>query len=69
MATEAGGMVIGHAVAHLAAGVIAVPIFRKLGLGAVLGYLAAGVAVGPFTEAQLQSVVRRKGGAEAPSTV
>jgi glutathione-regulated potassium-efflux system protein KefB len=49
MATEAaGGMDIGHAVALLAAGVIAVPIFRRLGLGAVLGYLAAGVVVGPF---------------------
>ncbi len=49
MATEAaGGMDLGHAVALLAAGVVAVPIFRKLGLGAVLGYLAAGVAVGPF---------------------
>ena len=31
----------------LAAAVIAVPVFRRLGLGAVLGYLAAGVAVGP----------------------
>ena len=31
----------------LAAAVIAVPIFRRLGLGAVLGYLAAGMAVGP----------------------
>ena len=31
----------------LAAAVIAVPLFRRLGLGAVLGYLAAGVAVGP----------------------
>ena len=48
MATEAGGVDLGHAVALLAAGVVAVPIFRKLGLGAVLGYLAAGVAVGPF---------------------
>jgi len=49
MATEAaGGMELGHAVALLAAGVVAVPIFRRLGLGAVLGYLAAGVAVGPF---------------------
>lgn len=48
MATEAGGMDLNHAVALLAAGVVAVPIFRKLGLGAVLGYLAAGVAVGPF---------------------
>ncbi|MGV3549913.1 cation:proton antiporter domain-containing protein [Rhizobium sp.] len=35
-------------VAVLAAGAIAVPIFRKLGLGSVLGYLAAGLAMGPF---------------------
>ncbi|PSM32337.1 monovalent cation:proton antiporter-2 (CPA2) family protein [Haliangium sp. UPWRP_2] len=32
----------------LVAAVLAVPLFRKLKLGAVLGYLAAGVAVGPF---------------------
>ena len=32
----------------LAAAVVAVPLFRRLGLGSVLGYLAAGVAVGPF---------------------
>jgi glutathione-regulated potassium-efflux system protein KefB len=31
----------------LVAAVIAVPMFRRLGLGAILGYLAAGVAVGP----------------------
>ena len=31
----------------LAATVIAVPLFRRLGLGAVLGYLAAGIAIGP----------------------
>lgn len=30
------------------AAVIAVPLFRRLGLGSVLGYLAAGLAVGPF---------------------
>jgi glutathione-regulated potassium-efflux system protein KefB len=35
------------AVALLAAGVVAVPLFRFLKLGAVLGYLAAGVLVGP----------------------
>lgn len=35
-------------VAVLAVGALAVPIFRKLGLGSVLGYLAAGLAVGPF---------------------
>jgi glutathione-regulated potassium-efflux system protein KefB len=32
----------------LLAAVIAVPLFKRLGLGAVLGYLAAGVALGPF---------------------
>lgn len=47
-----------HAAAHgfnivpivvlLAAAVIAVPLFKRLGLGSVLGYLAAGLAVGPF---------------------
>jgi glutathione-regulated potassium-efflux system protein KefB len=31
----------------LLAAVIAVPLFRKLGLGAVIGYLAAGVVLGP----------------------
>jgi len=30
-----------------AAAVIAVPLFRKLGLGAVLGYLIAGIVIGP----------------------
>lgn len=35
-------------VALLAAGVIAVPIFRRLGLGSILGYLAAGLVIGPF---------------------
>src|SRR5690606_30141879 len=35
-------------VALLAAGVIAVPLFRRLGLGSVLGYLAAGLVIGPF---------------------
>ncbi len=32
----------------LAAAVIAVPIFKRLGLGAVLGYLFAGLAIGPW---------------------
>lgn len=44
---HAAGPDLGLAVALLAAGVLAVPIFRLLGLGAVLGYLAAGVIVGP----------------------
>ncbi len=42
------GANIGPVVVLLAAAVIAVPIFRKAGLGAVLGYLAAGLAIGPF---------------------
>ena len=42
------GTDLGVAVALLAAGVIAVPLFRLLRLGSVLGYLAAGVVVGPY---------------------
>ena len=34
-------------VALLAAAVVAVPIFKRAGLGPVLGYLAAGLAIGP----------------------
>ncbi|MFG1275957.1 monovalent cation:proton antiporter-2 (CPA2) family protein [Xanthobacter autotrophicus] len=47
-----------HAAAHgfdilpvvvlLAAAVVAVPLFKRLGLGSVLGYLAAGLVIGPF---------------------
>ncbi|WP_436356863.1 monovalent cation:proton antiporter-2 (CPA2) family protein [Brevundimonas sp. CEF1] len=48
MAEASTGLDLGHVAALLAAGVVAVPIFRKLGLGSVLGYLAAGVAIGPF---------------------
>jgi monovalent cation:proton antiporter-2 (CPA2) family protein len=33
----------------LAAGIVAVPIFQRFKLGAVLGYLSAGVAIGPAT--------------------
>ena len=48
MAEASTGLDLGHVAALLAAGVVAVPVFRKLGLGSVLGYLAAGVAIGPF---------------------
>ncbi len=37
-----------QALIYLAAGAIAVPIFQRLGLGSVLGYLIAGVAIGPW---------------------
>lgn len=39
---------LSNALIYLAAAVLAVPLFRKLGLGAVLGYVAAGVAIGPW---------------------
>ncbi len=49
MEHEAAGSVdLSFAVALLAAGVIAVPLFRRLGLGSVLGYIAAGVLIGPY---------------------
>ncbi len=50
MATEAAahGPDIASVVILLAAAVIAVPLFKRLGLGAVLGYLAAGLAIGPW---------------------
>ncbi|WP_309629909.1 monovalent cation:proton antiporter-2 (CPA2) family protein [Brevundimonas sp.] len=44
---EPTGMGLGHAVALLAAAVVAVPLFKRFGLGAVLGYLAAGLILGP----------------------
>ena len=34
---------------YLAAAVIAVPIAKRIGLGSVLGYLIAGVVIGPVT--------------------
>lgn len=39
--------VLGSAVIFLAATVIAVPIFKKLKLGSILGYLVAGLVIGP----------------------
>jgi len=35
-------------VALLGAAIIVVPLFRRLGLGSVLGYLAGGLVIGPF---------------------
>jgi len=37
-----------QALIYLAAGVIAVPLFKRLGLGSVLGFLAAGMVIGPW---------------------
>ncbi|RUT35067.1 potassium transporter [Arsenicitalea aurantiaca] len=50
MAGEAAahGVDLIQVVALLGAGVLAVPLFRRLGLGSVLGYLAGGLVVGPY---------------------
>ncbi|MCP4127704.1 MAG: glutathione-regulated potassium-efflux system protein KefC, partial [Gammaproteobacteria bacterium] len=37
-----------NGIVYLSASVIAVPIMKRLGLGAVLGYLAAGAVIGPW---------------------
>lgn len=47
MAVEGLGPTIGPVVVLMGAAVIAVPVFRRLGLGSVLGYFAAGALVGP----------------------
>lgn len=48
MAAEGyAGQLIG-VVTLLGAAVVAVPLFKRIGLGSVLGYLAAGLAIGPF---------------------
>jgi len=43
----AGGFLF-QAFVYLLAAVLMVPLARRLGLGSVLGYLLAGVAIGPF---------------------
>ncbi|MEW6256194.1 MAG: monovalent cation:proton antiporter-2 (CPA2) family protein [Pseudomonadota bacterium] len=45
---EAASVELVQIVSVLGAGVLAAPLFKRAGLGSVLGYLAAGVAIGPF---------------------
>ncbi len=40
--------VLSQAFVYLLAAVLMVPLAKRLGLGSVLGYLLAGVAIGPF---------------------
>ena len=44
----AGQTLLMQALVYLAAGVVSVPIAKRLGLGSVLGYLVAGAVIGPF---------------------
>ncbi|RAH96379.1 potassium transporter [Acuticoccus sediminis] len=46
--TVVTGLNLVPVVSLLAVAVVAVPMFRRLGLGSVLGYLAVGLIIGPF---------------------
>ncbi|WP_315385332.1 monovalent cation:proton antiporter-2 (CPA2) family protein [uncultured Stenotrophomonas sp.] len=59
---HSGALVL--ALVLLLAAVIAVPVFKKLGLGAVLGYLVAGVVLGPDGLGFVQDADRILGAAE-----
>ena len=48
MAAESAGVDLVSVVTLLGAAVVAVPVFKRIGLGSVLGYLAAGLVIGPF---------------------
>jgi glutathione-regulated potassium-efflux system protein KefB len=48
MDAPSSGIDLSRVVALLAAGVVAVPLFKRIGLGSVIGYLAAGILIGPF---------------------
>jgi len=39
---------LGQAVVYLAAALVCVPLAKRLGMGSVLGYLLAGILIGPF---------------------
>ena len=48
MSSEAHSISLIAPVVLLAAAVVSVPIFKRIGLGSVLGYLIAGLIIGPF---------------------
>ena len=48
MAVDSQSSELVAAVALLGAAVVSVPIFKRIGLGSVVGYLVAGIAIGPF---------------------
>jgi monovalent cation:proton antiporter-2 (CPA2) family protein len=49
-------MLLAEFAIFLAAAIVAVPLFKRLGLGSVLGYLAAGAVIGPFALGLIQKV-------------
>ncbi|NIQ93464.1 MAG: potassium transporter, partial [Desulfuromonadales bacterium] len=40
--------ILGQAIVYLAAAVVCVPVAKRFGMGSVLGYLLAGILIGPF---------------------
>ena len=71
MAEASLGQTIGPAIVLMGAAVVAVPLFRRLGLGSVLGYFAAGVLVGPsvlglFTDAAVDTAFLRTRRGDVP---
>lgn len=54
--TAASDPLLISAALYLGATVIAVPLFKRLGLGSILGYLAAGAAIGPYGFAMFTNV-------------
>lgn len=42
------GSLLGQAVVYLTAALVCVPLAKRLGMGSVLGYLLAGILIGPF---------------------
>ncbi|HBS30416.1 MAG TPA: potassium transporter, partial [Parvularcula sp.] len=48
MAAAGDGEFLVQAATYLGAAAIAVPVFNRLRLGSILGYLAAGVVAGPY---------------------
>ncbi|MEP3280580.1 MAG: monovalent cation:proton antiporter-2 (CPA2) family protein [Stappiaceae bacterium] len=48
MAEEIAIPYFSEVIIFLGSAIVAVPIFKKLGFGSVLGFLAAGIAIGPF---------------------
>ncbi|MCO4053910.1 MAG: hypothetical protein HEQ16_07625 [Bosea sp.] len=51
-------------VTFCAGAVIAAPLFRRFGLSAVLGYLAAGIVIGPFVPGMVTDAAAIRGVAE-----
>ncbi len=48
MAADHHGIDLLPVITFLAAAVVAAPSFKRLGLGSMQGYLASGIAIGPF---------------------